>query len=221
MKEDKRSDSSAPLRRRNGFTLIELAVGTAIIAVLAALLMGTLQRAREKARQTICISNLHQIGIGFDLYCDDNERYYPPYAYTFEPGKSGIWVVLVRPKRAAQALVGGEVMKSIYVCPSDPTPVNMICYDEEGESMKVRVSYAYNLVLYLDGYRKGTITAPSECSLLMDGNMHKAQGRWHGDPDWYRKVIELRHTEGIDVLWCDLHVEWLKGPDISDDLMSP
>jgi prepilin-type N-terminal cleavage/methylation domain-containing protein/prepilin-type processing-associated H-X9-DG protein len=67
-------------RRRNGFTLIELLVVIAIIAILAAILFPVFAQAREKARQTSCLSNLKQLGTGFLMYSQDyDELVCPPF----------------------------------------------------------------------------------------------------------------------------------------------
>ncbi|BDI29257.1 hypothetical protein CCAX7_13080 [Capsulimonas corticalis] len=61
-----------PLRR--AFTLIELLVVIAIIAILAAILFPVFAKAREKARQTACMSNLRQVGLGVLQYAQDNDE---------------------------------------------------------------------------------------------------------------------------------------------------
>jgi len=63
--------------RKNAFTLIELLVVIAIIAILAAVLFPVFAKAREKARQTTCASNMRQIGMALMQYCQDFDELYP------------------------------------------------------------------------------------------------------------------------------------------------
>jgi prepilin-type N-terminal cleavage/methylation domain-containing protein len=63
---------------RRGFTLIEILVVIAVIAILAAILFPVFAKAREKARAASCMANLLNIGMGLRLYAQDHEGYYPP-----------------------------------------------------------------------------------------------------------------------------------------------
>src|SRR2546425_6707110 len=63
-----------PGKHQRGFTLIELLVVIAIIAILAGLLWPALARARQKATQAVCMSNMKQIGNALQMYTDDNSR---------------------------------------------------------------------------------------------------------------------------------------------------
>jgi prepilin-type N-terminal cleavage/methylation domain-containing protein/prepilin-type processing-associated H-X9-DG protein len=64
-------------RTTRGFTLIELLVVIAIIAVLLAIIMPTMRKIKEVARETACKSNLRNVGLAVVMYLDDNERKIP------------------------------------------------------------------------------------------------------------------------------------------------
>ena len=67
---------------KHQFTLVELLVTIAIIAILASLLLPVLQKGRSKALDISCAANLKQMGTLFALYADSNDQFTPPYEAT-------------------------------------------------------------------------------------------------------------------------------------------
>lgn len=69
------------------FSLIELLIVTAIIAILAAMLLPALNKARQKAYTINCVNNFKQVGISMSFYLNDNDEMFPRYG-TSEGGKN-------------------------------------------------------------------------------------------------------------------------------------
>src|SRR5262245_24675494 len=66
--------ASFSVRRRAGFTIIELLTVVAIIAVLATLIVSVAAGAKKRSRQTACVGNLHQIALAMEIYQDETGR---------------------------------------------------------------------------------------------------------------------------------------------------
>src|ERR1051326_4334266 len=73
-----------PRTSRSAFTLIELLVVIAIIAILAAILFPVFAQAREKARQTSCLSNHKQYALATLMYIQDYDETFPYSSYLFQ-----------------------------------------------------------------------------------------------------------------------------------------
>jgi len=113
------------------FSLVELLVVVAIIALLAAILFPVFSRAREKARQSSCLSNARQIGLSVMQYNQDYDGFFPIfYAYNSQPasgeaGHKGVEVLLAPYTKSPQLFkcpddTGGPFVPTDHDCANDP-----------------------------------------------------------------------------------------------------
>jgi len=65
-------------KNKKGFTLIELMIVLAILAMLAAIVLASIQRARERARYTGCIANMRSIAVAIEIYITEDPLDFPP-----------------------------------------------------------------------------------------------------------------------------------------------
>jgi len=111
------------MSNRRGFTLIELLVVIAIIAILAAILFPVFAQAREKARQTSCLSDLKQIGLAFKMYVQDYDERWPqsdplPNGACCSPGQTGqVGVDFGFGGWISNGLRAYTKDQAIYICP--------------------------------------------------------------------------------------------------------
>ncbi len=211
------------MRHRSGFTLIELLVVIAIIAILAAILFPVFERARAKAHQASCQSQLKQIGLAFLMYAQDYDELLPegeglfhradfPYLPTWDisydpyPGKGG-WAVYIAPYVKSVA---------VFDCPSGPTH-NM--------NTGYKRSYGWNS----EGTERcipgvsGSLEYPAETHLVCDaaypylnrrGNTRAYLATWLGHSETNPKKRGDRHNGMHNVAYCDGHVKSLGRGDI-------
>ena len=186
---------------RRGFTLIELLVVIAIIAILAAILFPVFARAREKARQSNCQSNLKQMTLGMQMYAQDYDETLP-FCITGDLTTMSVWSVY----QMVQPYVRNE---QILVCPSDRPPsvdLRAIGLGEYGYSGNTAVMPIYIVgLLPNDAVSLSQVHKPSECVAFFDASLDPTSTLMD-----FRTPPDRRHNEIANYSFVDGHVKSLK-----------
>lgn len=165
-------------RRKVGFTLIELLVVIAIIAILAAILFPVFAKAREKARQTKCISNQRQIVMALLMYAQENDEKFPSDEQTcLSLSDVGKLQCPDRPNRSTTGYAFDAATYGKSLGEADNLQnVGVVCDDTRvSDMLRANIDYARHDAGYIAGFGDGHV-------VYIKSLKNKATGRYYKNP---------------------------------------
>ena len=204
------------MERKRGFTLIELLVVIAIIAILAAILFPVFARAREKARQTSCLSNCKQMGLAVMMYCQDYDETYPalqmplaePFTYNGFSHHNMLWYMAIEPyHRNVQ----------VFNCPSSEVTWRGQYTGNTRYGVNAELTYYWQTSRV--PATMAEVRIPAETIVIADSDWTRSTNDYGWSNSWalrrtphVSRFIPARHNDGANITYADGHAKWSQVP---------
>lgn len=190
------------------FTLLDVLVSIAVIALLIAILSPTLSKVQETSRRVVCASNLRQAGLALQMYADDWRGLLPPSAFLRgEDGETAEMMTLRLPPEVRWRvtregwdglglLYRAEYLPAagVYYCPSHHGDHPYEAYEPQWQGASGEIVGNYHFRGEDADGRRALYTIHPEAAITADG---------------MRTQDDYNHDTGINVLRAGLHVAWM------------
>lgn len=196
----------------SAFTLIEMLIAIAVVAVLAMLLMPLTQNIREKASETQCVSNLRLLGQVTLLYAQDNEGKMPYIAASSSiPGSvDRHWRRQFLPYLGME-ITAASVRDTPFICP----PHRELIESKNG----IGGIPNYGMNIYLENLPLADIEVPARTLLATEAKLIGASPSEQLNESGIKSAVPggKVHRGGQNILYVDGHIEWFENAQLLGD----